>query len=86
MSTIDWIRVKIQKLYETDPHIHMNVRLTHPKLHKNAVPVVIKDVYPNLFRIEEDHNGQPRCYSVQYAEVLIGQVDIPELGKIPGKS
>lgn len=85
MSVMDWIRFRIRKLYETDPHIHMNVRITHPKVNMNSVPVVIKDVYPNLFRIEEDHNGQRRCHSIQYAEVLMGQVSIPELGKIPGR-
>lgn len=80
MANVEYIKRKIKQLYETNPNVHINVKLTHPKLRVNSTPAVIKGVYPNIFRIEEYVSGHPRCYTVQYAEVLLGQVNITELG------
>lgn len=82
MANIEYIKRKIKKLYETNPNVHINVKLTHPKLTVNTTPAVIKGVYPNIFRIEENISGHPRCHTVQYTEVLLGQVNISELGQI----
>lgn len=82
MVNIDYIKRKIKQLYETNPNVHINVKITHPKLTVNTSPAIIKGVYPNIFRIEESISGYPRCHTVQYAEVLSGQVNIAELGRL----
>lgn len=82
MSTVDYIKSEINRLYKTNPNIHININMSRPKLTVAATPAVIKGVYPNIFRIEENVSGHPRCHSIQYTEVLIGQVGIPELGRI----
>lgn len=77
--TIQTIRKDIRNLFETDPHIHVNVTMRHPKVSVQNGPAVIKGVYPNIFQIEENENGYVRCHSVQYNDVLIGRVEILEL-------
>lgn len=79
---MDRIRSQIRRLYETDPNIHLNVTISHPKTAVRNAPAVIKGVYRNLFLIQESDFGYPRYHSIQYAEVMIGQVEIPELGNI----
>lgn len=83
MSTIDSIKNEIKKLYNTNPSIHVNVKMSHPKRTIDTTPAVIKSVYPNFFCIEENSSGYRRCHSVQYAEVLTGQVNISELKQCP---
>ena len=77
--TIQTIRKDIRNLFETDPHIHVNVTMRHSKVSVQNGPAVIKGVYPNIFQIEENENGYVRCHSVQYNDVLIGRVEILEL-------
>ncbi len=77
--TIDAIRKDIQNLFETNPHIHVNVTMRHPKVSVQNGSAVIKGVYPNIFQIEENENGYVRCHSVQYNDVLIGRVEVLEL-------
>ena len=77
--TIQTIRKDIRNLFETDPHIHVNVTMRHPKVSVQNGPAVIKGVYPNIFQIEENENGYVRCHPVQYNDVLIGRVEILEL-------
>lgn len=79
MPTVDAIRAKIAKLYETNPNIHVNVSLTHPKICLVSVPAVIQGVYPHIFRIEERSEGSPRCYTLQYNDVLTHRIEILEL-------
>lgn len=49
MLTIDSIKKGIKTLYETDPKIHVNISISHPKLNLQNDPVTIKGVYPNVF-------------------------------------
>lgn len=77
--TIETIRKDIRDLFQTDPHIHVNVTMRHPKVSIQNGEAVIKGVYPNIFQIEEKENGYARCHSVQYNDVLIGRVEILEL-------
>lgn len=74
------IKAKIQKLYETNPNVHMNINLSSPKLTIRNAPVVIKGVYPHIFQIEETDHGYAVCHSLQYVDILIKRVEIPELG------
>ena len=79
MENIELIKRGIKRLYEKNPNVHLDVSLTHPKLHLENDPVVIKGVYANLFRIEEHSSGTAQCHSLQYAEVLTGHIRIHEL-------
>lgn len=79
MPAVDLIRDKIAKLYETNPNIHVNVSLTHPKLCLINVPAVIRGVYPHIFRIEEQSDGASKCHTLQYNDVLTRRIEIIEL-------
>ena len=77
--TIDAIRNDIRNLFETNPNIHVNVTMRHPKVSVQNGPAVIKGVYPNTFQLEETESGYTQRHSVQYNDVLIGRVEILEL-------
>lgn len=77
--TIESIRKGVRHLFETNPHIHMNVTMRHPKVSVQNGPAVIKGVYPNFFQIEETESGYSRSHTVQYNDVFIGRVEILEL-------
>lgn len=79
MSAVDSIRSQIEGLYRTDPHIHVNVSLTHPKLCLIDVPAVLCGVYPHIFRIEEHSDGMTRCHTLQYNDVVTHRIEILEL-------
>lgn len=80
MISLDRVKQKIKNLYETNPHIHVNVAMNHPKLHLQNAPVTIKGVYPHIFQIEEYSRGVPECHTLQYADVVSRQIEIVELG------
>lgn len=42
MTSLDIIKSKIQKLYKTNPNIHINVATTHPKVNLKNEPVVLR--------------------------------------------
>ncbi len=79
MNSIESIRNKVRKLYETDPHIHVNIKMSHPKINAENRPAEIKGVYPHIFRLEENDSGHTRIHSVQYTDILIGNISISEL-------
>ncbi len=79
MPTLDAIRSKIKKLYETNPNIHINVNITSPRISLSSVSVIIKGVYPNLFRIQELDGDTSKTYTVQYKDVLMNRIEIIEL-------
>ena len=77
--TIESIKKDIGQLYKTDPHIHVNVTMRHPKVSVRNEPAQITGMYPNFFQIEERENGYARRHTLQYNDVLIGRVEILEL-------
>ena len=79
MISLDTVKQRICTLYETNPHIHMNVHLASPKISLKNDPVTIKKVYPHIFLIEECHSGTPACHSLTYADIITGQIEIAEL-------
>ena len=79
MTSLDTIKSEIRRLYETNPNIHINVSISRPKIHLTNEAAVIKGVYRNIFRIEQCSSGTPICYTLQYADILTGQVQIPEM-------
>lgn len=82
MTSLDIIKSKIQKLYNTNPNIHIDVAITSPKVNLKNEPVVIKGVYPHIFQIEEKSSGSPKTHTLQYTEVLLHRIEIVELGEI----
>lgn len=77
--TIETIKKDIERLFKTDPHIHVNVTMRHPKVSVRNEPAQITGMYPNFFQIEERENGYPRRHTLQYNDVLMGRVEILEL-------
>lgn len=84
MVTVKQLHAAIEQLYEKDPHIHVTIHLSHPRRDGEDIPATIRGVYPNIFRIEECKDGYVRSHSVQYTELLTGQVVIRELGDVIG--
>ena len=82
MDRLDHIKGEIEKLYKTNPNIHVSLKLARPKLIVKEAPAKITGVYRNIFQIEESDGGRPIRHTVQYGDVLIGQVKIRELGCI----
>lgn len=80
MNSLDVIKMKIQKLYKTNPRIHINVVLSNPRVNLRNEQVVITGVYPHIFQIEAQSGPEPRAYTLQYSDVLIGRIEILELG------
>ena len=76
MGTLDAIRKRILELYNTNPHIRINVVLTKPKINLNNTQVTIKGVYPHIFQIEEYTTGSPKSHTLQYNDILTGHIQI----------
>ena len=83
MDHLDYIKSGIEKLYKTDPNIHISVKFARPKVAVDGTPAVITGVYRNIFQIEENDNGRSVRHSFQYGDVLIGHVVIQELDYVP---
>ena len=81
MTSLDIIKSKIQRLYKSNPNVHINVAITSPKINLKNEPVVIKGVYPHIFQIEEGSSRSPKCHTLQYTDVLLHHIDIVELGE-----
>ena len=82
MNLLDIIKAKMQKLYKTNPNIHINVAITSPKVNLKNEPVVIKGVYPHILQIEEKSSGSSKTHTLQYTDVLLHHIEIVELGEI----
>ena len=84
MEQLNYIKSEIERLYKTNPDIHISVNRTRPRIFVEASPAKIVGVYKNIFQIEESVSGRlPAKHTFQYGEVLIGQVKIEELDYIP---
>jgi len=80
MDCIEYIKSGIEKLYKTNPNIHISVNQTRPKIIVEKSPAKIVRVYKNIFQVEEYKEGAlPICHTFQYGDILIGQVEIKEL-------
>ena len=79
MNTLDTIRAKLQRLYNTDPHIRINVALTNPKINLKNEQVTITGIYPHIFQIEERSSGSPKKRTLQYSDILIGHIEILDM-------
>lgn len=74
-ETIDSCKARIQALYEHDPHVRLNIALTHSKVVQDAEATII-GVYRHCFCVEEDSCGTPQRHTFTYADLLTKRVDI----------
>lgn len=81
MNRLETIKTKIKERYNENPNIHINLALTSPRLCLKNQEVRLKGVYPHIFRIEEYSTGKPQCYTLQYNDILAGQIEITELSE-----
>ena len=81
MNSLDIIKSQIKNLYETNPRVHINISISHPRIHLKNDPVKITGVYKNVFRIEENSSGIPKYHTLQYTDVLTKEIEIVELNR-----
>lgn len=82
INTPEVIKKYILKLYKENPKIHVNVSITKPRIHLENVACEIKEVYPNLFIVEDLESDTKKRYTLNYIDVFTKQVEILELTKI----
>ena len=82
MSSLDVIKQKINRLYQTHTEIHISVSMSHPKVSVQNDVATIKGIYPHIFQIEEYSSDTPKCHTIQYADILTRSVKISELGEL----
>ena len=77
---MEHIRSAMEKLYRTNPEVHISVNRIQPKLIVESSPARIVGVYRNIFQIEECQSGKkPARHTFQYGDILVGHVVIEEL-------
>lgn len=69
------LRERIWRRFQREPVIRVNVQLTRPKLQRENVEARIVGVYKHIFQVEET-GGEHRRHTLQYADVLLGSVEI----------
>ncbi len=74
-------RKQIEKLYKTNPEIHVNVSLSKPKLVLKNAAAKIVGVYLHIFYIEENSTGRVRRHAIRYADVMPSGIEILELNE-----
>lgn len=79
MTILDDIKIKIKKLYETNPEIHINYISSFPKIYLTDEPAKIVGVYKNVFVLEEYTKGHAQKHTFQYTDVFTKQLQITEL-------
>lgn len=79
MTSLDVVKSGIQRLYKSNPKIHISVSMSHPKISLKNEPVTITGVYNHIFQIEETTFGSPKRHTLQYADVLTNRIEIAEL-------
>lgn len=79
MLTVDKIKSELKRLKEENPRIHMDVSLTRPRLSLSNAEAVLVGAYAHIFQIEESSSGEVKRHTLQYSDVLTGQVVIHEL-------
>lgn len=78
-SRLEMIKSKVERLYQTDPFIHVSVSGTNPRIDVKNQPAEIVGVYKNIFRIKVDDNTAKHFHTLQYTDLLIQKVRISEI-------
>ena len=83
MNILDTIRDRVHILYKTNPNIHVNVTLKRPhKTKLNNLSVRIKGVYPHMFQVEDNSEGDAKLYMHSYTDIVTKEVEILELSDL----
>jgi len=84
ITQLKQIRQHLLRLFQSNPHIRINVSLQKPKLSLCNVPVKIVGVYPHIFQIEETSSEGGKRYTLQYTDILLHNIEIldaPDTGE-----
>lgn len=76
--SIQQIKQQIETLAREGKTVSVRVSLTRPKIRLENVAVKVIGAYANIFRIEAVGCTPPKYYSLQYTDVLIGQIVFTE--------
>ena len=76
MSALEIVKLKVRDQYEKNPIVHVNVSISNPKTNVFNEQVVIKGVYPHLFRLEDKHG---ETHTLKYSDLLTKGIEIQEL-------
>ncbi len=74
MDTLDLIKQKVEMLAQSGEIAYINVSISKPRIRLENVAIRVIGTYRNIFRIEAVDAPPPNCYSLQYTDVLIGQI------------
>lgn len=77
--SVESIKEKIKELYESKKEIHLTISLNRPKIRVDNAQAKIEGVYPFTFRVEEFSSGFRKIHTLQYTDVMLNQIEIPEL-------
>ncbi len=75
MAAIDWIKLRVQQLYQDNPDIHIDVSMNRPRIKIVNQEAKIIGIYKNVFQIET----QGQHHTLLYSDILIKRVRIAEL-------
>ncbi len=76
MSSVDIIKNRVRKLYDSHMPIHINVSTNNPKVHLTNEAAMILGVYPHIFIIETQNYGKQ---TLQYTDLMTKNIEILEL-------
>lgn len=79
MATEASVRSDIARLHRTNPNIHINYQIPHPKVHIVNASAVIRNVYAHLFELEYEQDGRSCVKIHSYADVISKRIEIVEL-------
>lgn len=74
-ETIDSCKARIQAIYESNPHVTLNLTLSHSKIVQNANAIII-GVYRHCFCVEEHSCGTPQRHTFTYTDLLTGRLEV----------
>ncbi len=77
--SMEELKARLAALYTQAPNVHMDISYAKPKLSLKDAEATITGVYDHIFLIEERSTGIVRRHSLQYADLVTGQIRIREL-------
>ncbi|MBQ8556750.1 MAG: hypothetical protein IJ438_12895 [Clostridia bacterium] len=73
--TIEDCKARIQAIYQTNPHVRINLTLAHSKVVQDAEATIV-GVYRHVFCVEENSCGTPQRHTFTYADLLTKRIEI----------
>lgn len=74
-ETLDSCKARVQALYAHDPHVRLNIALTHSKVVQDAQATIV-GVHKHVFCVEEHSCGVPQRHTFTYADLLTRRVEL----------